>query len=1703
MERSLHAGHRTNAVDALFTRISESAVGDAGTKLARNRGARERAKEIKKELLKGWAIATGNWHTDIRDFTNDSEPVAQGKDSTVYYSKDGRYVIKFSKGKSDKRFSTDIDAGNLFSFVFPSTAYDIVGYGEIDGNFVTILRQPVVDIESPLTEQERVDYMRSLGFNPINKENTAFSNGDIVVADIQKGNVVYDKNGNVSVLDADVKLHTKDIGGKYDYPPAATDTEQRLDGEQPKFQRDENSVIYGAVYKGKIYLNAERLSLDTPIHEYTHLWAEALRKANKVEWDNIVRMLKDTPQWEQVKALYPELKTDNEIAEETLAFYSGMRGAQRLREQQQKLASQASSVRETVTAMGAIARVKQALKRFWKNVADFLHLHYESVDEVADKVLADMLDGVNPLVAEEQSIIDRAKANGTYMKAPNGKPTNLSPRQWAAARSAGFKDKYGDWEKVARIEKLRNSKPIDIEYNGEYDLNRDAAKKWLKENIRGLYTNADTNEQIEISKVGINEVTAHGSQDIAHLKSLSSIPKMIENSIYINEIPNAKENDKYDSYRYYVCGLNIDGEDYTAKIVVGVKGDRKYYDHRLTQIEKGNLINNLNGLSNSVAENQNAHVSDIKDKRLVSILQNNYTGRLDENGEPTAETVDEYLASQESEDDGIHFQKAAEDEIDNLRQQVNNATYDNAVDDTLPPSPQPEPGMTVSEYLKTWQQWKKEALETNKKLQADYGKEANGNLKWWRESFRQITDSARPLERLLDWAKAHGGKVDISNDAYTDMFSSAGRATYKATRFEEDLLRPMKRTLTNMARNVSLKDWAKSLKLHIEEFGEEKQLQATVYDMPSLYLRAKDIIEAAELGWVERGAQGFKDMTGMEAGDFTRRFEDIFTEEEISILWDKIKKCSDFALQTYLDEGMMTKEDYDKYSSRQFYVPQRGWAQNEYSDYSPEYVGTDKYGNSKSFNAALVKAKGRTSLAADPLQYIESIAYSAILATEKNAVKRKFLKFVRDNADLGERSQAFRMRKVWYVRTDLKDTETGKPLYERTYKRPPQDLFDKDSEIHKQISELETKAAMARTVKERKAIRGKIRELQDQINVRTKQNPNLVANKTRDEKKEHIISIIEDNEEYEIYTSDNLVANVLNRKSAKYNLWYRGVGKATRFFTGMLTRYKPTFAFRNFIRDTKGAYKANFIEFGLKYATQMLINEFTVMPAVAHYAWTGRFTDKKGREFEGNKGKDLKLLKDFFESGAATGFTYLRDMETLEKSLRKEIERGRGAEMALASWDGLKKFLAFLTEVSETSVRFAQFKQSVMAGYSKAEAASHAKEVTTNFDRRGSHENGFLQFVVPLYGFFNASIQGVNRYYRMGWKQVALYGLTKGLSKIASLGFNSFVWGLIWTMCFPDDPDDERYFSEYDRMSNVCIGNLRIPLPHVLRGFYGAGVMTAYWLQDRKSGSEALMQGLQFLLSDLVVEQFNILDPLKYDEAGRMTYDFGMLGRQVTPTAIQPLGDIAANEDFAGRKIYNENYVRSQDDNRPQTQLGMKDVNSVLQAFTNWLANVSGGSATAKTNRDIPWLFDVNPSKIEHVLENIFMPGVIGEAVGTAGLVYDAVKGNDVDISKLPFIGSFYRPYNMDRHQRSLYWKLRKKADRYGDDMRAYRKDMYANPNSAERYNEMATGTAWDTYKNSVELLDSVNPDKEDFSPSPDSIKKLQEQLEQWYQNIE
>ena len=99
-------------------------------------------------------------------------------------------------------------------------------------------------------------------------------------------------------------------------------------------------------------------------------------------------MMKDTPEvWDDVKSQYPNLHTDDEIASEALAQYSGQRGTQRLQE----------FVADKENATGIFDKVSAVLSKFWNAVADFLHIEYTNKEEVADRVLYDLLNGVNPL----------------------------------------------------------------------------------------------------------------------------------------------------------------------------------------------------------------------------------------------------------------------------------------------------------------------------------------------------------------------------------------------------------------------------------------------------------------------------------------------------------------------------------------------------------------------------------------------------------------------------------------------------------------------------------------------------------------------------------------------------------------------------------------------------------------------------------------------------------------------------------------------------------------------------------------------------------------------------------------------------------------------------------------------------------------------------------------------------------------------------------------------------------------------------------------------------------------------------------------------------------------------------------------------------------------------------------------------------------
>lgn len=362
--------------------------------------------------------------------------------------------------------------------------------------------------------------------------------------------------------------------------------------DRVRFFRTAKGEAYGFTVGGKIYIDPKIANTETSIHEYAHLWAAALRGQNPKEWRNIVELMKGTSVWDEVKKRYPELNTDNDIADEVLATYSGRRGAERLREEQRKIAGDKGGVFEKAEAISALERVKQALRKFWKSVADFLHIHYKSAEEVADRVMKDLLDGVDP----------RKHFNSRM-----------------------------DESKSERIEKLRESKPVEI--TGEEITPSDDLKQYKRnaleygKKLRGVYTNEDTGEQIELTggnrRGGLREILQHDYKDKEHLQSIAAIPQIIEKAIFIDELPNEdrKNYPGVRAFRYYVCGLKIADVDYTVKAVIAEQNNgERYYDHKLTKIEKGKLLSIIPTIQKAGMDSDLPR-SVGKDSRLLSILQ--------------------------------------------------------------------------------------------------------------------------------------------------------------------------------------------------------------------------------------------------------------------------------------------------------------------------------------------------------------------------------------------------------------------------------------------------------------------------------------------------------------------------------------------------------------------------------------------------------------------------------------------------------------------------------------------------------------------------------------------------------------------------------------------------------------------------------------------------------------------------------------------------------------------------------------------------------------------------------------------------------------------------------------------------------------------------------------------------------------------------
>ena len=174
--------------------------------------------------------------------------------------------------------------------------------------------------------------------------------------------------------------------------------------------------VYGFVKDGKIYLDLKHATAETAIHEYTHLWTSALRRVNPRAWKSIRKQLKNFDLWNDTASRYPELKEDEDaLADEVLAQYSGKRGAQRIEEELKKAENDTDLIGKA-RVLAAFNSLKEALKTFWTEVADFFGMdYYKSVEDAADKAMSDLLRGVNPNAVE-------AKKEATK-KAPTKKST--------------------------------------------------------------------------------------------------------------------------------------------------------------------------------------------------------------------------------------------------------------------------------------------------------------------------------------------------------------------------------------------------------------------------------------------------------------------------------------------------------------------------------------------------------------------------------------------------------------------------------------------------------------------------------------------------------------------------------------------------------------------------------------------------------------------------------------------------------------------------------------------------------------------------------------------------------------------------------------------------------------------------------------------------------------------------------------------------------------------------------------------------------------------------------------------------------------------------------------------------------------------------------------------------------------------------------
>lgn len=727
---------------------------------------------------------------------------------------------------------------------------------------------------------------------------------------------------------------------------------------------------------------------------------------------------------------------------------------------------------------------------------------------------------------------------------------------------------------------------------------------------------------------------------------------------------------------------------------------------------------------------------------------------------------------------------------------------------------------------------------------------------------------------------------------------------------------------------------------------------------------------------------------------------------EVQDLWNATNAATKKILRDGYKAGMMSKDTYqyvrDMYSH---YIPLRGW-DGTTADQVWDYIG----GGKGAFNQTLKKAHGRTSIADDPIAYIENMAESGILLNNKNWVKQHLMLLAQNHP-----TSLLTLSKAWYVKsTDANGNEEWIPA-------TPQ--------ITSQMNSNQVKAAIDAFEQkmEQMAQTGDATQKRDGLNIAYPQ--------THSEEREHEVRVMKDGEEYVIYVNgDPQLAQAMNNTRAhrvreiQSGKLDRAAAWLGRKMAAAYTSLSPLFIPSNYFRDLTMTLASTAIREDAKYNYLLRKNLATSwnLGFILRDYQNGKLRDKVNN---GNATPKEQMFYDFMMNGGETGFVSSLDVEDLKKKFKndlKDLDRWKANPVKVGHtiMDGIE----FLNRAIEDSNRFAVYMTSIQYGRSIDEAVNDAKDVTLNFNRKGTGEYGW-QMIRNLYLFINPAVQSLQtlgalvKHHPFKFTAVTAAWLASGvLVPIVNAAMMSLLGG-------DDDKDKYWQFTKWDRRNNLIMWvpftheYVKIPLAQEFRAFYGVGDMIASKMMGGELAEESWSQYAEDLLGQVV--DMLPLDPTGYD---------GNIAVSLMPNAIRPVFELAFNVDFTGKPLFKETEYNKYDPNFTKAYVGTPDwlvraskmVNSIGNDYPDVQQNSIDAFGDPRYNLN-------NPAVVDHVLSS-YLGGAYTMGSQVLGVLTKSLNDpKEIKVADIPLFSKFVsnpddRP--VTKKQGDEFWNMKENHDR-------------------------------------------------------------------------